>query len=176
MIKQSGAMVVFFVRISYIYGLNHKANYMKNCLFILLLVFSATCFSQSVTLNETLKLYEYSHVKELTGAELDRIKIFSDKMKEFNYSDIQSTEDNIKGENFFTKMITGSAMEVHFNVLILFKEGKYKLTVNNFRIKDVRYGTVAVETLGKSSQKRWVNFINEQLPQVISNLENTDKW
>lgn len=145
-------------------------------LFLLLLFVSAVGFSQQVTMNETLKLYEYTHVKDFSGEATDRSKLFLDKMRELNYENIESFEGGVKAESFVTKMIMGSAMEVHYNALIQFKEGKYRLTINNFRIKDVRYGTVAVETLGKGSQKRWVGFINEQLPQIISNLENIDKW
>jgi len=98
--------------------------------------------------------------------------------QELNYEEIAKSEDRIYGKNFFTKMIYGSAMEVHFNTMIKFKDSSYKLIINNFRIKDVRYGTVAVETLGKSSQKKWMNFISNQLPLVIANLEreNTDEW
>ncbi len=152
---------------------------MKKTLLILTLILAFTTEStlaQEVSMNETLKIYEYTHIKDFDGGIETRLDLFANKMKELNYSGIEKTEDGIKGENFFTKMILGSAMEVHFNALIMFKEGKYKLTINNFRIKDERYGTVAVETLGKGSQKKWVKFINEQLPQVVANLENTDEW
>ena len=129
-----------------------------------------------VPMNETLKIYEYTHVKEFDGKLTDRLELFVEKMQELSYDEIEKIENGIKGENFVTKMIFGSAMEVHFNVLIKFKDDRYKLTINNFRIKDVRYGTVAVETLRKSSQKKWMEFINEKLPQVIAILENTEKW
>ncbi len=137
---------------------------------------SESSFAQEVTMNETLKIYEFTQIKEFDGEIENRLDLFANKMKELNYSGTEKTNDGIKGENFFTKMIYGSAMEVHFNALIMFKDGRYKLTINNFRIKDERYGTVAVETLRKSSQKKWVEFINEQLPQVVANLENTDEW
>ncbi len=152
---------------------------MKQTLLIITLVLaviSESSFAQQVSMNETLKIHEYSHIKEVNDGINDRLAVFSNKMKELNYSEIDEFEDGIKGENFFTKMITGSAMEVHFNAVIMFKEDRYKLTINNFRIKDVRFGTVALETLKKSSQKKWVQFINEQLPQVVSNLENIDEW
>jgi len=152
---------------------------MRKIILILTLTLSfitESSFAQEVTMNETLKIYEFTRIKEFDGGIEKRLDLFSNKMKELNYSGTEKTEDGIKGENFFTKMIYGSAMEVHFNALIMFKDGRYKLTINNFRIKDERYGTVAVETLRKSSQKKWVEFINEQLPQVVANLENTDEW
>ena len=142
---------------------------MKKPLLLITLIFiiSESSFSQEVSMNESFKIYEYAHVKEFTEETDDRLDLFSNKMKELNYSEIEKFKDGIKGENFFTKMILGSAMEVHFNTLIMFKEDRYKFTINNFRIKDVRYGTVALETLKKG---------NEQLPQVVSNLENMDEW
>ena len=152
---------------------------MRKIILILTLTLSfitESSFAQEVTMNETLKIYEFTQIKEFDGEIENRLDLFSNKMKELNYSGTERTEDGIKGENFFTKMIYGSAMEVHFNALIIFKEGRYKLTINNFRIKDERYGTVAVETLRKSSQKKWIQFINEQLPQVVANLKNTDEW
>lgn len=149
---------------------------MKNTIFTLFLISTIFTYGQEVEMNETLKIYEYSHVKEFNEEIESRLKLFEEKMQELNYSEIEKSNDGIKGKSFFTKMIFGSAMEVHYNVLIKFKDDRYKLTMNNFRIKDVRYGTVAVETLRRGAQKKWVNFINEQLPQVIANLENTDKW
>lgn len=149
---------------------------MKKLISFLLVLFSTVCFSQQVSMNETLKMYEYSHVRDFSGDPAERSKVFINKMRELNYKNVESFDNGLKGENFFTKMIMGSAMEVHFNALIQFKDGKYKLTINNFTINDVRYGAVALETLGKGAQRRWVNFINEQLPQVINNLENTDQW
>jgi hypothetical protein len=73
-------------------------------------------------------------------------------------------------------MIFGSAMEVHYNLLLEFKENRYKLLVNNFKVKDVRYGSVAIETLKKRSTGKWVGFINEELPLIISNIETVDDW
>tara|TARA_R110002111_G_scaffold258647_1_gene327916 strand:- start:636 stop:1085 length:450 start_codon:yes stop_codon:yes gene_type:complete len=149
---------------------------MKKTIFTLLLISTILTYGQEVEMSETLKIYEYTHVKEFDAGIDSRLELFEEKMQELNYSGTEKSDDGIKGENFFTKMIMGSAMEVHYNALIKFKDGRYKLTINNFRIKDERYGTVAVETLRKGAQKKWVKFINEKLPQVVANLENTDKW
>ena len=137
-----------------------------------------TGVSVDVSMNEALQIYEYTHIKEYSEAKKERLELFLGNMQELNYEEIVKSGDRINGKNFFTKMILGSAMEVHFNITIKFKDGSYKLILNNFRIKDVRYGTVAVETLGKSSQKRWMNFISNKLPLVVANLEreNTDEW
>ena len=151
-----------------------KNIYLNLILFLTISIGSS--YGQEVVMNEKLKIYEYTHVKEFDKEIAERLELFAEKMQELNYSETEKTDDGIKGENFFTKMIFGSAMEVHYNALVKFKDGRYKLTINNFRIKDERYGTVAVETLRKGSQKKWVKFINEQLPQVISNLENKDQW
>jgi len=132
--------------------------------------------SSELSMNQTLRIYEYTHVKKFEGEIQTRLKLFFEKMQELNYKETKKNEEGIKGENFITKMILGSAMEVHYNTLVKFKDDRYKLIINNFRIKDVRYGTVAVETLRKGSQKKWVKFINEKLPQIIANLENTDQW
>jgi len=130
---------------------------MKNIILSLILIFTisvANSYGQEVTMNETLKIYEYTNVKEFVGGIEDRLELFVEKMQELNYQVDEKADDGIKGENFFTKMILGSAMEVHYNALVKFKGGRYKLTINSFRIKVVRYGTVAVETLRKGSQKK----------------------
>ncbi|MFB9055085.1 hypothetical protein ACFFVB_18535 [Formosa undariae] len=145
-------------------------------LFVSISYLSLNASAQEVTFNESLNLYEFTKVQEYEGDIQTRLKIFENNLKELNYDDTEISEDRVKGESFFTKMIYGSAMEMHYNALIIFKEGRYKLTINNFKINDVRYGTVALETLKKGSQKRWVSFINENLPQVISNLEKQDTW
>jgi hypothetical protein len=93
-----------------------------------------------------------------------------------NYSNISKSENDINGESFFSKLITGTAMEIHYQVFIQFKEGRYKLTINKFAIKDQRYGTMPLENLKKKSQERWIELINEKLPDIIKNLENTETW
>lgn len=153
---------------------------MKKLTFIVFAIFvsalNTKSYAQKVELNETTKIYEYSHVKEFTGDTKNRLDLFSDKMKELNYSDISKSENDIKGESFFSKLIMGTAMEIHYQAFIQFKEGRYKLTINKFTIKDQRYGTMPLENLKKKSQERWIELINEKLPDIIQNLENTETW
>lgn len=137
---------------------------------------SVKSYAQKVELNETTKIYEYSHVKDFTGDIKSRLDLFSDKMKALNYSDISKSENDIKGESFFSKLITGTAMEIHYQAFMQFKEGRYKLTINKFAIRDQRFGTMPLENLRKKSQQRWIELINEKLPEIIKNLENTDTW
>lgn len=143
---------------------------------LLLTIFQTTIQAQEVSLNEQSNLYEYSNVSEYEKGKAEKIDQFSNKMKELNYSNINSTDSDVKGENFFSKLILGSAMEIHYNSLILFKEDKYKLILNNFRIKDVRYGTMPLEGLRKKSLEKWVELINEKLPEIVSNLESSTDW
>ena len=133
-------------------------------------------FAQKVELNETTKIYEYSHVKVFTDDRKSRLDLFSVKMKELNYSEVSKSENDITGESFFSKLIMGTAMEIHYQAFIQFKEGRYKLTINKFAIKDQRYGTMPLENLKKKSQERWIELINENLPEIIKNLENIDTW
>ena len=153
---------------------------MKKLTFLILAVFVSSLtiqsFAQKVELNETTKIYEYSHVKDFTGDINSRLDLFSGKMKELNYSDISKSENDIKGESFFSKLIMGSAMEIHYQAFIQLKEGRYKLTINKFAIKDQRYGTMPLENLKKKSQERWIGLINDKLPEIITNIENTETW
>lgn len=128
---------------------------------------------QQIDLSATTGIYEYSHVIDFEKTIDERIKVFDDNLKQLNYSNISLSEKEIKGENFFTKMIFGSAMEIHYNVYIKFKVGKYKLLINSFIIHDQRFGSVPLEQLKKKSQKRWAKYINEKLPAIIKNIENT---
>jgi|GEM_PF-3642774 hypothetical protein len=143
---------------------------------IILLLITANLYSQEVKLNEEINLYEYSHVKDLDVEKPAKIDLFLTQLRKLNYTNIESGTDFIKADNFVTKMIFGSAMEVHYNLLLEFKENRYKLLVNNFKVKDVRYGSVAIETLKKRSTRKWVGFINEELPLIISNIETVDDW
>lgn len=153
---------------------------MKKLTFLIFIVFASSLtvrsFAQKVELNETTKIYEYSHVKDFTGDIKNRLDLFSVKMKELNYSDVSQSENDIKGESFFSKLIMGTAMEIHYQTFIQFKEGRYKLTINKFSIKDQRYGTMPIENLKKKSQVRWIELINEKLPEIIHNIENTESW
>jgi hypothetical protein len=143
---------------------------------IILLLITASLYSQEVKLNQEINLYEYSHVKNLDVEKSAKIDLFLTQLRKLNYTTIESGTDFIKADNFVTKMIFGSAMEVHYNLLLEFKENRYKLLVNNFKVKDVRYGSVAIETLKKRSTRKWVGFINEELPLIISNIETVDDW
>jgi len=149
----------------------------KQVLFIVLL-FSivGNAIAQSVVQNETTKVFEYANIKEFTGDTKARIDLFANKFKELNYSNISSSENDIKGESFFTKIIMGTSMEVHYQVFIQFKENKYKIIINKFVIKDQRYGATPIENISKSSQKRWLEYINENLPTIIKNIESTETW
>lgn len=143
---------------------------------IILSLFGSNLFAQTLTLNEATKIYEYSHVKEFTTDTKSRLDIFSEKFKGLNYSNVVKTDIDIKGESYFSKLILGTAMEIHYQVFIQFKEGKYKLTINKFAIKDQRYGAMPLENIGKSSQKKWIEYINQNLPDIIKNIENSDTW
>jgi len=143
---------------------------------IILLLITASLYSQELKLNQEINLYEYSHVKNLDVEKSAKIDLFLTQLRKINYTNIESGTDFIKADNFVTKMIFGSAMEVHYNLLLEFKENRYKLLVNNFKVKDLRYGSVAIETLKKRSTGKWVGFINEELPLIISNIETVDDW
>lgn len=153
---------------------------MKKIIFLIVAVFVSSLtvqsYAQKVELNETTKIYEYSHIKDFAGNIKSKLDLFSDKMIELNYSDFSKSENDIKGENFFSKLIMGSAMEIHYQAFIQFKDSRYKLTINKFAIKDQRYGTMPLENLKKKSQERWIELINEKLPEIIRNLENTETW
>lgn len=149
-----------------------------NILFIIMfLSFNGlNSFAQTLTLNETTKVFEYSHIKEFAIETKVRLDLFSEKLKGLNYSNVIRTESDIKGESYFSKLIMGTAMEIHYQVFIQIKEGKYKLTINKFAVKDQRYGAMPIENIGKSSQKKWIEYINQNLPDIIKNIENTDTW
>jgi len=146
---------------------------MKNLLIIsCLCLLNINAISQKITISNSSKKYEYSHVKEFEGNVGDRLTLFEKKMNELNYSNVNSSDNQIKGESFITKVLTGTAMEVHYNLVIQLKEGRYRLAVNDFTIKDQRFGTYILEDLKERSQKRWVSFINEKLPDIIKNVES----
>ena len=77
---------------------------------IILLLITASLYSQEVKLNQEINLYEYSHVKNLDVEKSAKIDLFLTQLRKLNYTNIESGTDFIKADNFVTKMIFGSAM------------------------------------------------------------------
>ena len=150
---------------------------MKVAVFVSVLLVNFT-YAQEVELNHKTKLNEYSCVETFNGSMTDQIELLKGNLQSLGYDHIESSSSKVRGENFFSKIITGTSMEVHYQVLLLFKEDRYKLIVNGFTIKDQRYGSVKLESLRKKSQARWIALINEKLPSIINNIKEipSDDW
>ena len=97
-------------------------------------------------------------------------------MTALSYEDLNASENSLSGQSYFTKNIYGSAMEVHFNTVIDFKADRYRITFNKFFVNDVRYGQYTFEDMKKSNRKRWIDLVNEKIPEIISRLKYIDNW
>lgn len=148
---------------------------MKSFLIVLFSINSLCAFSQELTLNEKKGIYEFSETNNNTDNNFS-VNRFYNSMKDLNYNSLIKSDKEVKGENFFSKKIFGSAMEVHYNAIVKFKDNKYKIVLNSFRIKDVRYGTMPIEELKKRSRKKWIKLINERLPKIVENLKLKEEW
>ena len=131
---------------------------------------------QTVKLNTDTGIYEVVVIDSLSKKSTDRLLDFKKQMDLLNYSDINSNESTISGESYFTKQIMGSAMEVHFNAVVEFKEDRYRITLNKFYVNDVRYGQYTFEDMKSGNRKRWINLVNEKAPDLIQRLKYVDEW
>lgn len=144
--------------------------------YILLFFISTTCFAQSVELNPDTKIYEVVVIDSLDTSPEDRLESFKKQMTALSYEDVNASENSLSGQSYFTKKIYGSAMEVHFNTVIDFKDNRYRITFNKFYVNDVRYGQYTFEDMKKSNRKRWIDLVNEKIPEIISQLKYIDNW
>jgi len=144
--------------------------------YILLFFISTTCFAQSVELNPDTKIYEVVVIDSLDTSPEDRLELFKKQMTALSYEDVNASENSLSGQSYFTKKIYGSAMEVHFNTVIDFKDNRYRITFNKFYVNDVRYGQYTFEDMKKSNRKRWIDLVNEKIPEIISQLKYIDNW
>lgn len=144
--------------------------------YILLFFISTTCFAQSVELNPDTKIYEVVIIDSLDTAPEDRLESFKKQMTALSYEDVNASENSLSGQSYFTKKIFGSAMEVHYNTVIDFKDNRYRITFNKFYVNDVRYGQYTFEDMKKSHRKRWIDLVNEKIPEIISRLKYIDNW
>ena len=145
-------------------------------LYILILFISTSCFAQSVELNPDTKIYEVVVIDSLDTSPEDRLESFKKQMTALSYEDVNTSENSLSGQSYFTKKIYGSAMEVHFNTVIDFKDDRYRITFNKFYVNDVRYGQYTFEDMKKSNRKRWIDLVNEKIPEIISRLKYIDNW
>ena len=144
--------------------------------YILLFFISTTCFAQSVELNPETEIYEVVIIDSLDTAPEDRLESFKKQMTALSYENVNASENSLSGQSYFTKKIFGSAMEVHFNTVIDFKDDRYRITFNKFYVNDVRYGQYTFEDMKKSNRKRWIDLVNQKIPEIISRLKYIDNW
>jgi hypothetical protein len=140
---------------------------------ILLLLVTSLGYSQEIAMNDMSYLYSYSHVKENENQDL--IIEFENSLKGLGYSNIQKSENNISGDNFFSVIIMGTPVQVHYFVFLEFQQKKYKLTVNKFVLEDRRWSPVPLENI-KNGKSRWIKKINENLPKIITSIEKKADW
>jgi len=150
---------------------------MKNYFLLLfLLTLSNLSQGQELSLNESTSYYEYMHVKESDDKEL--ITKFKNRLTELNYKEVSIQDASISGAGFTNHLVGGFAtVEIRYLVKIAFKEGRYKLTLTNFILTD-KNGSNPLEGM-RSFEKKWVNIINDKLPDIVKNIENlknSDDW
>ena len=143
---------------------------------IIFLLSTFPLIGQSVELNPNTKIYEVVVIDSLGTTPEERILSFKKQMISLNYDDIKAQENSLSGESYFTKQIMGSAMEVHFNTIIDFQPDRYRITLNKFYVNDVRYGQYTFEDMKAGTRRRWVNLVNEKIPDIINQLRFIDNW
>jgi hypothetical protein len=140
---------------------------MRRLLLITFLFISIHTSAQQLSLNESSKLFEYSHVKE-GDKTVDQQRA---RLEELGYKNITADPNKVSSEGFTSHLVGGFAtVEIRYNTRYEFKEGRYKLTLTNFVLTD-KNGSQALENLG-SYQKRWIKTLNKKLPGIVAQLEN----
>lgn len=138
---------------------------MRNLLFFLLL-FGFSSKAQ-IKLNNNLNLYQYNYIE---SSHIKTIDSYKKKLIESGFNDFILIDNNLYAKNFFTKMIYGSAMEIHYSIKIEKLENGFEILFSNFKIHDSRYGTVALEELKNKAQKKWIDEINQRIPEILNRI------
>lgn len=143
-------------------------------LFILLLLTSFS-YAQELVLNAETNIYEFTKIVESDSIPFYK-ESFVKNLRKLNYKNIVVEDSNISAENFYTKIILGTTIQVNYQVLIDFKETKYKLRINKFVMDERRWAPIPLENI-KSGKKKWIKNINENLPNIVKALESKlDNW
>lgn len=143
---------------------------MKNIIFILIFVFGFSANAQ-VKFKESAHQYQY---QTETISNDKPISFYKRKLIEYGFTDFVEIDKTLFAKSFFTKMIYGSAMEIHYSIKIDEGPNKTEITFSNFKITDVRYGTTALEELKKKAQLRWIEEIDKRIPDVLDRLNNNN--
>lgn len=149
---------------------------MRYTLLLFFFGYSLYSYSQTISFNSETKVYEYSEVVEFESSISETLEQMYFTMKELNYSNLEKTETDITGNNFFFHVITGTALEVRYSVIILFRDGRYKLTVNNFTLYQAGHGTMRMEGVRKKARDKWVQIVNDKLPEILIQLKQKPDW
>lgn len=142
----------------------------KIILFLLFIPFIG--LSQEIQMNEINSLYEFSHIKESTNITINELE---KNILALKYSNVAKSENTLSGENYFSVIILGTPVQVHYFILIEFKENKYKLNISKFILEDRRWSPVPLENI-KSGKSKWIKKINENLPKIIKSIETISNW
>jgi hypothetical protein len=146
---------------------------MKKFILLLLLFFPFIGSSQEILLNDFTSLYEYSHIKDFQSD--NQINDFERNFKALNYSNVLKDENSISGENYFSVLIMGTPLQVHYFVYLEFKKTKYKISINKFIIEDKRWSPIPIENI-KRGKSKWIKKINENIPNIIKSIESNSDW
>ena len=146
---------------------------MKKIVLLFLFCISSITYSQEISLNEISSLYSYSHVKD--SLEVNLINTLDTRLKSIGYSNVIKSDSSLSGENFFSVIILGTPVQVHYNVFIEFQETKYKLIVNKFVLEDRRWSPIPLENI-KTGKSKWIKKINENLPKILKAIEKKSTW
>ena len=143
----------------------------KVILIIVIIAVASLSMAQELKFNKEIGFYEYANVKEHSNPDVKNMLIT--QMKRLNINEINDSGNEINGFGFFTHMIgTGQVVEFYYKVRIIFKDGRYKLIINNFELQDYKQRT-RLEDL-KYMKKKWVSTVNDKLPAIVKQLENFD--
>ena len=129
-------------------------------------------FSQEIQMNDINSLYEYSHIRDSTNTTINELE---KNILALKYSNIAKSENTLSGENYFSVMILGTPVQVHYFISVEFKENKYKLNISKFILEDRRWSPVPLENI-KSGKSKWIKKINENLPKIIKSIETISNW
>lgn len=153
----------------------------ENCIFFLFILLSITITNAQTSqvdliLNPTTSLYEYSEIQSTDFSTTDFKTHFEKKLALLNFKDIVSSDNTVKGESFISFLIMGTTIQVHYQIFIEYRDGKYKLLINRFVLDDKRWSPIPLEDM-KSHTKKWIKEISKKLPPIISALKSPpEEW
>ncbi len=152
---------------------------MKKRLLIPVLLLLNTCLmAQQFTPNE-LGNYTYQEVVKVAPPTAEAL---ATPLFEAGFRDISTEQgNNVIASGKFSTTAMSVLIQVHYNLLVELKDGRYRFTVSNIQFENVAGSLQDFDGAPAKHQRRWLDKLNEELPEIVRKVKYSveggqDEW